>query len=135
MRQFRVLVNGNEYKVAIEELEKEEITTAGKGAIPQKTTAPSPPKPAEAKAAAKPAPSPKQAVADGSGNIVAAMPGTILDIKVEVGASVSKGQPLLVLEAMKMENDVMAPCDGTVKEIQVAKGASVNSGDLLIVLG
>ena len=62
------------------------------------------------------------------------MPGTILDIKVSVGESVTKGQALLILEAMKMENEVMAPCDGAVGEIHVTVGASVNSGDVLVVM-
>lgn len=63
------------------------------------------------------------------------MPGTILDIKVAQGAAVKKGDVLMVLEAMKMENEIMSPCDGTVKQLAVNKGASVNSGDLLIVIG
>lgn len=136
MRQFRVLVNGNEYKVAIEELEEGKDAGASSPVSPQKT-APAP------KAASGPAPeqTPKPAkkvqghsVQESDGNIAAAMPGTILEIKVAAGDSVTKGQPLLVLEAMKMENDVMAPHDGVVEEIHVAKGASVNSGDLLMVL-
>jgi biotin carboxyl carrier protein len=63
------------------------------------------------------------------------MPGTILDIKVAVGASVKKGDVLCVLEAMKMENDIPAPKDGTVTAIKVSKGASVQAGDALITLG
>jgi biotin carboxyl carrier protein len=62
------------------------------------------------------------------------MPGTILDIKVAVGASVKKGDVLCVLEAMKMENDIPAPADGVVASVNVQKGASVNSGDVLITL-
>ncbi len=129
MRQFRVLVNGNEYKVAIEELQEE-------GSRPAAPVSP-PPRPAVAQAA----PAQPQAVvskpAAGStapGNIVAAMPGTILDVHVSEGDTVTRGQSLLVLEAMKMENDIMAPSDGVVKAINVTKGASVNSGDLLMVI-
>ena len=63
------------------------------------------------------------------------MPGTVLDVKVSQGAAVKKGDLLLVLEAMKMENEILAPCDGTVKQVLAAKGASVNSGDALVVIG
>ena len=63
------------------------------------------------------------------------MPGTIVDVKVAQGASVKTGDLLLVLEAMKMENEILAPCDGTVAQVAVSKGASVNSGDVLVVIG
>ena len=63
------------------------------------------------------------------------MPGTVLELRVSEGASVKKGDILLILEAMKMENEIMSPCDGTVKQIATSKGASVNSGETLIVIG
>ncbi|NLP31416.1 MAG: biotin/lipoyl-binding protein, partial [Clostridiales bacterium] len=66
--------------------------------------------------------------------VEAPMPGTILDILVKVGDVVEDGQVLLMLEAMKMENEIMAPQAGTVDSIQVAKGDSVNTGDVLISL-
>jgi len=62
------------------------------------------------------------------------MPGTIIDIDVNVGDQVTRGQKLLVLEAMKMENEIVAPHDGTVAEICVAAGALVNAGDVVVVL-
>ncbi|MBR6186025.1 MAG: biotin/lipoyl-binding protein, partial [Clostridia bacterium] len=62
------------------------------------------------------------------------MPGTILEVKVQQGASVKKGDVLCILEAMKMENEIQAAQDGTVAQVNVAKGASVNSGDVLVVL-
>jgi len=62
------------------------------------------------------------------------MPGTVLRVEVAVGATVTKGQTLLVLEAMKMENEIMAPQDGTVTELNVSPGVSVNAGDTLVVL-
>ena len=67
--------------------------------------------------------------------MTAPMPGTIIDIDVNVGDAVTKGQKLLVLEAMKMENEIVAPQDGTVSEVCVAAGALVNAGDTVISLG
>lgn len=133
MRQFRVMVNGNEYKVAIEEIEGE--TGNPTPSMPPPKAAVVTPKPQVEPKAAPAAPAKQETLSNGNGNIKAAMPGTILEIKVDVGDSVTKGQPLLVLEAMKMENDVMAPHDGEVKEIMVSKGASVNSGDALMAIG
>ena len=63
------------------------------------------------------------------------MPGNILDVKVAAGASVKAGDVLVILEAMKMENEIMAPCDGTVTSVAAAKGAAVESGTLLCTIG
>lgn len=63
------------------------------------------------------------------------MPGNILDVKVAAGASVKAGDVLVILEAMKMENEIFAPCDGTVSSVAVSKGAAVNPGDVLCVIG
>ncbi len=63
------------------------------------------------------------------------MPGTILDVKVRVGDTVKYAQPVVILEAMKMENEIVATADGTVQEIRVTKGAAVNAGDVLVVIG
>ena len=114
MRRFNVTVNGNAYDVAVEEI------TDGSA-------------PAPVAAAPKKAPAPKAA---GAGEKVSApMPGTILDIKVSNGDAVKKGQVIMVLEAMKMENDIVAPCDGSVTSILVNKGDSVNSSDTLATIG
>lgn len=127
MKKFRVLVNGSEYNVEIEELTE--------GAVaPSPTPVASTPKPAKPAPAqpAKPTSAPKEAAVGGA--IVAPMPGTILSVAIEVGEAVAKGQTLLVLEAMKMENEIQAPADGTVQELNVSQGLSVNAGDTLIVL-
>jgi len=129
MRMFRVVVNGNEYKVGIEELVEVPAIQAA-----ESTPAPSPrataPQPA---AKPKPAPAKTKTAAPG-GAITAPMPGTILRVAVNKGDKVAKGQTLLVLEAMKMENEIMAPADGVVEEVNVSQGVSVNAGQPLIVL-
>ena len=77
----------------------------------------------------------KAAPVAGGTKVNAPMPGTIRDVVVSVGATVKKGDNLLVLEAMKMENEILSPADGTIKQVLVGKGASVNSGDVLVVIG
>ena len=73
--------------------------------------------------------------AAGAVTVKAPMPGNILDVKVAAGASVKAGDVLVILEAMKMENEIFAPCAGTVSSVAVAKGAAVNPGDVLCVIG
>ena len=111
MKKYRVTVNGTAYEIELEELT---------GAAP-------------APAAAAPAPAPAAAPAGGE-QVTSPMPGTILDVKVSQGASVKKGDVLMVLEAMKMENEIMCPRDGKVASIHAAKGAAVESGTLLCVI-
>lgn len=126
MRKFNITVNGVAYEVEVEEV------AAGQSAAP--AAAPAAPK-AAAPAAPKAAPAaPKAAPVAGGVQVKAPMPGTILDVKASQGASVKKGDILLILEAMKMENEILAPQDGTVAQVSVSKGASVNSGDVLVVL-
>lgn len=93
--------------------------------------------PASAQHAPEPAPqsAPRPAGNTVNGDAVKSpMPGTILDVRTNAGAKVKKGDVLLILEAMKMENEIVAPRDATVAEIRTAKGASVSTGDLLAVL-
>lgn len=131
MKTYLIHVNGVAYEVEVEEV--------GGASTPQVTTAapvqavPAPQAKAAPKAAT-PAPAAKPAAApSGNGEVIKApIPGTILDVKVQVGAVVKSGDLLLILEAMKMENEIMAAKSGTVKAIFVTKGQSVNSGDALI---
>lgn len=133
MKLFRVVVNDVEYRVGIEELE-DESTPAAKPAPSSPAATPTTPVQQPAKPAASPSPQPAAAETGSGGNISAPMPGTVISIPVDQGSSVTKGETLLVLEAMKMENDIKAPSDGTVQEIKVSEGASVNAGDILIIL-
>ena len=125
MKKYRVNVNGAVYEVEIE------LIDGAAAPAPVATAAPVAAAPAPAPApAAKPAP-----VAANGEKVTAPMPGTILDVKVQNGASVKKGQVLFILEAMKMENEIMAPCSGTVLSVNTSKGSSVESGSLLCVIG
>ena len=120
MRKFVVNVNGTSY-----EIEVEEIT----GAAAPKAAAPA------AAPAPQATPAAPVAAASGQENVESPMPGTILDVKVKVGDAVKSGDVLMVLEAMKMENEIMAPRDGKVVAVNVVKGATVNAGDKLVVIG
>lgn len=127
MKNYRITVNGNTYDVQVEELGKS--ATAAAPTAPAATPAPAVPTSTPAPApAATPAPS------AGGTNVTSPMPGNILDIKVNVGDKVSANQVVVVLEAMKMENDIVTPAAGTVASINVTKGQAVNSGDVLITV-
>ena len=127
MRQFNITVNGTPYQVSVEEVG---AAYAAPAAAPVAA-----PKAAPAAAPAPVAAAPKAAPVAGGNKVSAPMPGTILDVRVSEGAAAKKGDVLLILEAMKMENEILCPADGTVKQVLVSKGASVNSGDVLVVIG
>lgn len=124
MKNYTITVNGTPYNVTVEEGAGAPVAAA----------------PVAAPAAAAPAPAPAAAPAPatqgtaGSVKVEAPMPGTILDVKVSVGDSVSSGSVLCILEAMKMENEIVAPQDGTVASVNVAKGDSVEAGQVIITL-
>ena len=123
LRKFKISVDGTQYLVEMEEVGAPTPTPAD--AAPTASAAPAP---APAPAAA-PAP-----VAAGSHAQTAPMPGTILDIHVKAGDVVTANQPVMILEAMKMENEVVAEQAGTIASINVEKGAMVNPGDTLFTL-
>jgi glutaconyl-CoA decarboxylase len=143
MKKFKVVVNGEPFEVDVEEIT---------GAMPQIDVRPTArPVPAAPKAA-PPRPAPtvtappaatrlaaaptaaKPAVTAKPGVVCALMPGSVIDIKVNAGEQVKTGDVIIILEAMKMENEITAPKDGMVKEIKVQKGQAVNTGDELIVI-
>ena len=114
MKKYKVNVNGTSYEIEIELMSESE---------------------AAASAAAAPKAAPAAPAAAGEGEKISApMPGTILDVRVKAGDVVKKGQILMILEAMKMENEIMAGEDGTVTSVAAVKGASVQTGDLLCTI-
>ena len=122
MRKFMINVNGKSYEVEVEEVggAAAPVYTAPKAAAPAPAEAPAP--------AAAPAPA-------GATVVKAPMPGTVVSIKVNVGDSVKAGDVLCVMEAMKMENEIMAPSDGKIVAVNTTQGASVNTGDALVSMG
>lgn len=129
MRMFKVRVNGNEYEVEIEECQ------GSTGSPPPGQPRPQAPAPTVRPAA--PSPTTKQAQAQPSAaanTVVAAIPGTILEVRTKIGEQVKRGDTLLILEAMKMENEIMAPHDGKIDCIHVEKGSAVNVGTVLVTL-
>lgn len=124
MKNYRITVNGMAYDVAVEEL--------GAGTAPATPVAAAPV--AAPVVAPAPAAAPAASGAEGANKVAAPMPGKILTVKASVGQAVKRGDVLMILEAMKMENEITAPADGTVASINVAVGDSVESGDTLATL-
>ena len=120
MKNYVITVNGTSYEVSVEEVG--ESTAAAPAPAPVQKAAPKAPA------------APKPAGVQGGIKVTSPMPGKILSLKSEVGASVKRGDVLMVLEAMKMENEIVAPQDGTVASINVAAGDSVEAGALLATL-
>ena len=129
--KYKVTLNGRTYEVEVE---------AGKAMLLSEyeavAPAPAAAAPAAAPVAAAPAAAPAAPAVIGSGEAVnAPMPGNILKVNVNVGDAVKSGTVLVVLEAMKMENEIMAPKDGTVTQVLVSKGSTVDTGAPLVVIG
>lgn len=119
MKKYRVNVNGSLYEIEIEEMSAP-ATMSAPAAAPAASAAPAAP--------AAPVPA-------GGTQINAPMPGTILDVRVQAGQSVRKGDILFILEAMKMENEIMSPCDGKITGVNVRKGDAVETAALLCGIG
>ena len=127
MKNYRVTVNGVAYDVVVEELN-------GSAAPAPVAAAPVAAPVAAPKAAPAPAAAPKASGNAGAIAVKAPMPGNLIKVNVKVGDAVKKGDVLCVLEAMKMENDIMAPADGVVASVEAAKGASVATDAVLVTL-
>ena len=123
MKNYRITVNGNVYDVEVEELGAGVATPVATAAPVAKTTA-----------APKKAAAPATTGTAGSVKVVSPMPGKILAVKVNVGQAVKKGEVIMILEAMKMENEIVAPEDGTVASVNISEGASVEAGTVLATL-
>lgn len=121
MRKFKITVDGQPYVVEVEEVASDATVEVVKTAEPAKVAAPAP------------APAPVSNVKNSGTALVAPMPGTILDLKFKDGDAVKKGDVVVILEAMKMENEVVANADGVIK-YAVAKGATVATGDTIATL-
>lgn len=122
MKNYRITVNGNVYDVEVEEL--------GTGAATQTAAPKAAPKAVVAPKAAAPA----AAGSEGAVKVNSPMPGKILSVKASVGQAVKRGEVIMILEAMKMENEIVAPSDGTIASINVNEGASVEAGSVLASL-
>lgn len=118
MKKYNVTVNGTAYEITLEVADAAEIKATAPAAAP----------------AAAPAPAAPTAAPANGETVTAPMPGTILAVNVSNGAAVKKGDVLMVLEAMKMENEIVAPADGTVASVNVTKGSSVETGAVLCVI-
>lgn len=137
MKKYYVTVNGNRYEVEVEEVKGDfaannsiavSAETSKLQAQPSVAAQPAPvPAPA-------PAPAPIQNVSTDGEKMECPMPGTILKVNINPGDTFKKGDVLFILEAMKMENEIMAPRDGKVLQVGVQKGAAVNTGDILAVI-
>ena len=131
--KYKVTLNKRTYEVEVEAGEAMLIDEY-EAYAPAPAAAPAAAAPVAAAPAAAPAPVPAAASLAAGEVVKSPMPGNILKINVSQGQTVKEGDVLIVLEAMKMENEIVAPHDGTVKQVLVAKGAKVNTDDVLAVM-
>ncbi|MCI8586830.1 MAG: biotin/lipoyl-binding carrier protein [Lachnospiraceae bacterium] len=124
MKNYTITVNGTVYDVTVEE--------GGAGSAPVRAAAPAAAPAAPAAPAAAPAPAP--AGGAGSVEVTASVPGKVFKVEAGVGQAVKTGDPIIILEAMKMEIPVVAPEDGTVASIEVSVGDAIESGDVLATM-
>ncbi len=130
MKKFKITVNNKAFEVEVEELGVE--TAAAPVAVAAPVAAPKAAAPAPV---APKAPAPvKKVAATGNGTVTAPMNGTIFKHKAKVGDTVKAGDVVIILEAMKMENDIVANKDGVIKEMPAAEGVAVAPGDVLVVI-
>ncbi len=143
MKEYKYTINGNKYEVAINEVcdtaakvtvNGEEYTVEWENPVEEKPVIKVQPVAAKPAAAPAPAAKPVAAAPTGGHSIKTPLPGVIIDVKVNVGDTVAKGQTVIILEAMKMENNINADREGKVTAIQVAKGDTVADGAVLVVL-
>ncbi|KUK39550.1 MAG: Biotin carboxyl carrier protein [Synergistales bacterium 54_24] len=142
-RRFRIIVNDRAYEVEVEELGEGSVRVSSQPTQAYTPPAPvtpapvaqtQPVSPAPVAPAPAPSPAPSTPAPAGATTVSAPMPGKILKVSVQPGSTVKSGELLLVLEAMKMENEVLSPASGTVKEVRVKAGDSVNTGDTLVII-
>lgn len=124
--KYVVSLNGKNYEVEVTESEAV-LTKVTDTPVQAPAAAPVQP-------AAPAAPAAAAAPVSGGTNVISPMPGTILSVNVTIGQAVKAGDVLMVLEAMKMENDIVASADGTVRQLLVSKGSTVNTDDVLAVI-
>ena len=132
MKKYNITVNGNSYEVEVDEVGG--TPSVVQAAAPAPAAAPVAPAAQAAPAEAPKPAAPAQTPTAGATEIASPMPGTILDVKVAPGQAVNENDVLIILEAMKMENEIVAAAAGTIDAVLVTKGSSVNAGDLLITI-
>ena len=130
MKKFQITFKGQVYELDVEEMNTGAAQSVAKPVSAPVVTAPVAPAPAKAPVAPKAAP-----VQAGAQTILAPMPGKILSVNVKKGDAVKRGDVVCILEAMKMQNEIMSNQDGTISEVRATAGQTVSTGDVLIVVG